>query len=668
MRNPIKYIGHACRRANPFFSRIPRNLLLLFIVATSCRATLAADIPIEDFFKRSEFLQLTLSPDGKRVAALVPVGGRFNLAVLELADRKKVRVITGETVIDVVRLSWVNNNRVVFSFGDMIEQPGLQRDSGGLIAINTDGTESRLLSPTLASRDRPSPFVLREATYLSSISTPENPTDDILVLSNNRIAKYRDVYRLNTKTGDKTLLTFDTPGHVVRWVVDHDHVVRAAVGFDEKDTFTGFYRENADAPWRKLAEYKRDAARFTPIAFDGDNKTLLVASNVGRDKSAIFKLDMQTGKVGELIVGHEAVDVSGGLLYDRLKKQHVGITINAYKPETHWFDSEWAAVQKTVDKALPSTINTLMRRDGGKVYLVTSQSDTQPVFWSLLDVEKRTLERLASSREWIKPEQMSEMRAFRFVARDGLEIPAYLTIPRGSTGKNLPLIVHPHGGPWARDSWGFNPAVQFLASRGYAVLQPNFRMSTGFGGKHFRAGFRQWGLAMQDDITDAVQWAIKEGVADPERICIYGASYGGYAALMGIIKTPELYKCAINYVGVTNLEELFDNRYWNPSVLDYTLPERLGHPDRDREVLRANSPINLVDKINRPLFMAYGGLDRNVLPEQGEQLKRALDLANKKYEWMFKPDEAHGYFSVENRIEFYSKMEVFLRQHLGPKN
>jgi dipeptidyl aminopeptidase/acylaminoacyl peptidase len=393
-----------------------------------------------------------------------------------------------------------------------------------------------------------------------------------------------------------------------------------------------------------------------------------VASNVGRDKSAIFRLDMQTGKVGDLVVGHDAVDVTGGLHFDRQKKQLVGVTIDAYKPETYWFDSEWAGVQKTVDAALPNTINTLTRSDGGRLYLVTSQSDTQPRFWSLLDMEKRTLERLVSSRDWIDPDRMSEMRVVRFTARDGLEIPSYLTIPRGSTGKNLPLIIHPHGGPWSRDSWGFNTPVQFLASRGYAVLQPNFRMSTGFGRKHFGSGFRQWGLAMQDDLTDAVQWAVKEGVADPERICIFGASYGGYAALMGIIKTPELYKCAINYVGVANLGELFNNRFWDRSMLDYSLPERLGHPEADREMLRANSPINNVEKINRPLFMAYGGRDRNVLPEQGEQLARALDRANKKYEWMFKPDEAHGYFSVENQVEFYSKVETFLRQHLGRNN
>jgi dipeptidyl aminopeptidase/acylaminoacyl peptidase len=498
----------------------------LLCALTACRATLAADIPIEDFFKRSEFLQLSLSPDGRKVAALVPVGGRFNLAVLELADRKNIRVITRETIGDVVRFWWVNDHRLVFTLGDMIEQPGLQRDGGGLIALNVDGTAARVLAPTVSNNSRRGSFA-RGATYLSSISTPENPTDDILVLSNDRSAKYPDVYRINTKSGDKTLLTFDTPGNVVRWVVDHDHVVRGAVGFDEKETFAGYYRESADAPWRKISEFKRDAAGFRPVAFDGDNKTLLVASGIGRDKVAIFKLDMQTGKVGDLIVGHDAVDVAEGLVYDRLKKQQVGIRINAYKPETHWFDAEWAAVQKTVDTALPGTINRLTRRADGKIFLVTSQSDTQPAFWSVLDMEKRTLERLVSSREWIKPEQMSEMRAFRFIARDGLEIPAYLTVPRGSSGKNLPLIVHPHGGPWARDSWGFNPEVQFLASRGFAVLQPNFRMSTGFGGRHFRAGFRQWGLAMQDDITDAVQWAIKEGVADPERICIYGASYGG---------------------------------------------------------------------------------------------------------------------------------------------
>jgi len=625
----------------------------------------AADIPIEAFFRHSEFLSLAMSPDGRKVAALVPVEGRYNLAVLDLADRNKALVVTRERVRDVVAFWWINDHRLLFSLGDLVEEPGFQRDAGGLLAINADGSEFRVLSPTLGYQVREGAFVLRRASIFRILSTPENPTDDILVQANERNARYADVYRMNARTGAKTLLTFDSPGNVVRWVVDHDHAVRAAVSFDEKDGYTSWYRDAADAPWRKLNEFRRDRTGYSPVDFDGDNRTLLVASNVGRDKTAIYRLDVDKAALGEIVVGHEAVDVSSGLIYDRAKKMHVGITINADKPETYWFDAEWATAQKLADTALPGTFNTLARREGGRRYLVTSRSDTQPVFWSLLDLDARTLSPLASSREWIKPEQMSEMKPVRIKARDGLEIPMYLTIPRGSSGKNLPMVVHPHGGPWSRDSWGFDPQVQFLASRGYAVLQPNFRMSTGFGGRHFRAGFRQWGLAMQDDVTDATQWAISEGIADPKRICIFGASYGGYAALMGIIKTPELFRCAIDYVGVTNLQDLFTNRYWATSVLDYTLPVRLGDPVADKEMLARNSPVNLADRIDRPLLMAYGGLDINVLPEQGEAMRRALDRANRKYEWMYKQSEAHGYFALENRIEFYAKVEAFLKQHIG---
>ena len=635
------------------------------VVATATQAATAADIPVEQFFKRSEFLSLTLSPDGRKIAASAPVGGRHNLVVIDLNDRKNVKVITGEVKRDVVRLRWINNRRIVFSLGDLIEQPGFQRDAGGLLAIDADGTNFRVLSATIGNQIKQGAHVIRGARFLSRLAAGADQTDDILVEANDRDARHPDVYRMNTRTGEKTLLTFDSPGNVVNWVLDQDRIVRAAVSFDDKETYSNWYRDNADAKWQKLAEFKRDQPSFYPLGFDGDNKSMLVTSDIGRDKNAIFKYDFENKRVGELVVAHDAVDVESGLIYDRIKKKYVGISIDADKPETHWFDIDWATVQKMADTTLPNTDNRLTRQEGGKLYLITSSSDTQPVFWSLLNLEAKTLEHIASSREWIKPELMSPMKPIRYKARDGLEIPAYLTLPRGSVGKNLPLIVHPHGGPWVRDHWGFNPEVQFLASRGYAVLQPNFRISTGYGNQHFKSGFKQWGLAMQDDITDAVKWAIAEGIADKDRICIYGASYGGYAALMGIIKTPELYQCAVNYVGVTNLEELFTNRFWDKSVLEYSLKARLGDPSTDQAMLKANSPVNLVDKINRPLFMAYGGLDANVLPEQGKQLGRALDRANKKYEWMFKPDEAHGYFAIENQVEFYSKMESFLRQHLG---
>jgi dipeptidyl aminopeptidase/acylaminoacyl peptidase len=270
---------------------------------------------------------------------------------------------------------------------------------------------------------------------------------------------------------------------------------------------------------------------------------------------------------------------------------------------------------------------------------------------------------------WIDPKKMSPMTPLRFKARDGLEIPAYLTVPRGSSGKNLPLVVMIHGGPWvAGDEWYWNPEVQFLASRGYAVLQPNYRGTTHYGWKHFSSSFKQWGLAMQDDVTDSVRWAIDEGVADPKRVCIYGASYGGYATMMGLAKEPQLFKCGINYVGVTDLD-LFLSATWSDfaysEFLKYQMKDMFGDASRDRERLKATSPVELASRITAPVLMAYGAQDVRVVPEHGTRMKAALERQGRPPEWMMVEGEGHGFREPKNQVMFYGAMEKFLERNIG---
>ncbi|NIW23916.1 MAG: prolyl oligopeptidase family serine peptidase [Gammaproteobacteria bacterium] len=300
--------------------------------------------------------------------------------------------------------------------------------------------------------------------------------------------------------------------------------------------------------------------------------------------------------------------------------------------------------------------------------LILAHSDTDPGSFYLLDQARGQLRYYASRMSWLNPQVLAEMRPITITARDGIKLRGYLTIPNGAERIDLPLILHPHGGPYGiRDSWGFNRHVQFLASRGYAVLQINFRGSGGYGKAFMDIAWQQWGLAMQDDLTDAVQWAIDEGIADPERVCIYGASYGGYATMAGITTTPELYQCAVNYVGVIDLRALY--AYWSGSPyvtgLEAWFERAIGHPREDRERLEATSPVNNLDGLEVPLLIVHGRRDPRVPIAQADMLTRALRRREIEHELLIKNDEGHGFVKEENNFELYSRLEAFFAEHLG---
>jgi len=302
---------------------------------------------------------------------------------------------------------------------------------------------------------------------------------------------------------------------------------------------------------------------------------------------------------------------------------------------------------------------------------VAAHSDVLPGSFYLFDLKSGKLEWLADSAPWINPRQMAPMQQVRYKARDGLEIPAHLTLPKGSEGKNLPLVVVVHGGPWVpAEGWRFDPEAQFLASRGYAVLQPEFRGTMGYGWKHFSSSFKQWGRAMQEDVTDGVRWAIDQGIVDPNRVCIYGASYGGYATMMGLVKDPDLYKCGINYVGVTDLD-LFTSATWSDFAysewLQHEVKEMFGDMSTERERLMAVSPVEHAGKIKAAVLMAYGAADVRVVPEHGTRMRSALQKYDRKVEWMMVEGEGHGYRDPENQKMFYGAMEKFLDQYIGSK-
>ena len=645
---------------------------LLASIVLGCAASqyaAAADlIPASDFAKRPKYASVQFSPDGERFAALQEFEGRFNLTVGDLKAAKLTR-ITGFKTYDVGSYAWISNLRLVLSLYD--SKKGLAEGrGGGMFAINADGSEPKMLSSTFESCRAETRFVCRQIEFARRIPGSE---DEVIAAANERDAQTEDLYRLNTRTGKKTLLTEKVPGHVGRWVIDTQGVPRAAVT-SEKGTLsqTFWFRDSADTPWRKISTSNSEAARrMEPAAFDTDG-SLMVYSNLESDTFGLYGFDAKTGKTGALLASHPIADLNTSQIIrtsDQFKP--VGLQINGDKPQTVWFDEKYGKLQALMDASLPKgNVNNFAILDNGKV-VVYSWSDRDPGQYFLYDPVKKQLEAVLRPRDWIETEKMSPMTVVRYKARDGLEIPAYLTLPVGKPAKNLPLVAVIHGGPFGvRDEWGFESDVQFLASRGYAVLQPNYRGSGGYGMKHYIAGFKQWGLAMQDDVTDGVKYLIAQGIVDPARVCIDGTSYGGYATLMALVKEPELFKCGIDEAGVSDLFWFGELGYSDFNRNDSSsagafFAETMGDPSVDKIMMEANSPRKQAAKIESPLMIIHAVRDQRVPFQHAEGMRDAMKAAGKDIEWVVYPDEAHGFAKFENRVDRYNKIEAFLKKNIG---
>jgi len=599
-------------------------------------------IPLEDFFRKPDKAMLRLSPNGRYLGYLEPYERRLNLTVKDL-QTGETRRVTEATERDLGGFVWVNDERLVYV-----------QDTGGdenfrLYSVGRDGSDPLDLTPF-------------DKVKCDIVDDLEDDPRRILFQMNQRNPELFDVYRIDVHTGEMEPIA-ENPGNVQWWCTDHDGKLRLATTTDGVNSSI-LFRDNESEPWRTVATYDfKESA--SPRQFTPDNAALYVSSNVGRDKSAIFEYDPATGRETKLIFEHDEVDVSQ-ILYSRKHRRLTGVAYESDRLHYHFFDERRREIQEFMDRELPAYENHLISwsRDETR-YVVYSGSDRSMGRYSLLDAEKMELTPLFELSPWLDEKLMCEMRPIRYTARDGLSIRGYLTLPRGVEPKNLPLIVHPHGGPWHRDSWGFDPEVQFLANRGYAVLQTNFRSSTGFGRQFWEAGFRQWGLTMQDDVTDAVQWAIGEGIADARRVAIYGGSYGGYATLSGLTKTPDLYACGISYVGVSNLFT------WIAAIPPYwklyleMLHEMVGHPEKDAERFRQTSPFFNAERITAPLFVAQGANDPRVPQKESDQIVEALRRRGVAVEYMVKENEGHGFQNEENRFDFYRAMEGFLARHLG---
>ena len=605
-------------------------------------------IPLEDFFRNSERTGYQLSPDARHISYLAPWHDRLNLFVrpIDRPDAEAVR-LTAETERSLAGYMWADNERLIFS-----------KDTAGdenyqLYGVRLDGSDLRA-------------YTAFEGVRSGIIDDLEEQPDFILICMNRRNPEVFDPYRLNLATGELTLLA-ENPGNYQGWMTDHDGKLRAAVAIVDGVNTQLLYRDTEEEPFRPvLTTNFKDVVSF--MEFTPDNREVYAATNLGRDKTVLVRMDPATCEELEVLYEDDRYDVES-ISYSRKRKKLLSVYCTGHKePVRHYFDEEERQLRKRIGEHFPGRRFGMADSDKAEEhYLVYVGGDrTRGAYW-LYDATTDQATHMADLAPWLDEAEMNEMLPVDYTTRDGLHIEAYLTLPDGLSldeARNLPVVVNPHGGPWARDTWGFSSEVQFLANRGYAVFQMNYRGSTGYGRRFLEASYKQWGLRMQDDITDGVKWLIGQGIADPARIAIYGGSYGGYATLAGLCFTPELYACGIDYVGVSNLFTFMQTipPYWRPML--EMMYEQVGNPETDREQLAATSPALHAENIRVPLLIAQGANDPRVNKAESDQMVEALRQRGITVEYMVKDNEGHGFHNQENRFDFYRAVEKFLQAHL----
>jgi dipeptidyl aminopeptidase/acylaminoacyl peptidase len=670
-------------------SRCPLSGLLALLLTAGWSSAFAVErLPVEYFAREPAANRAQLSPDGKHLAFLREYQGKASLHFLDIEKQKLSRLDLGEATLanDATKavgdFRWIGNDRLVVT--TVVWDNILY----GVTATNWDGAQNVPISGfedtslriqsaapgmmTLEARSR-----LRETIHVFN-----DKDQSILMLDRHEggggSANRPDIMRVDTLTG-RTVMEVKNPGEVARWGLDFNGVARLGV-LTHGQQSGAIYRENADAPWRTILPLEIRSGGLRPLGFDAAGQRLLVAALNPENRWAVFPLDPATGTLGKPLLSDPVYDVvpegiadAAGVglvsaLFSKKKQALVGIRYYVEAPKVKWLDRDYAGYQMSVDHAMPDTVNLLVGSgDEEKKLLWYAGSDQNPGEYFLLDVEKHKLDLLATRMPWVKPAQMAPMLSVKYTARDGLVIHGYLTVPVGHEPKDLPLVVLVHGGPWARDVWGFDPLVQLLANRGYAVLQVNYRGSVGYGEELYRRARRQIGREVQDDIEDGTRWAIAAGVADPKHIAIMGASYGGYSTLFGLGRTPELYRCGIAVAGVTDWPAFFEDSdiaeyksskgYWR---------EQLGDPVKDNYDLKSISPVNFADKITAPVLIIQGKEDQRVPPDQARRMIAALEKAGRKPQSLFIAKLGHTYGNEKQRAEIFKAVADFLEKNLGP--
>jgi len=630
-----------------------------------------------DFFRLPQIEAATMSPSGRAIAATVGTDtGRMQLAVIELGEKLAVKVIAGSSDADVSDFHWVNDERLVYTLSDNTRATAYRLPTG-LFAVNRDGSGyrelierrtrfERVVNTTIERRVLPWNFAFHSARGGdANVIVQEYKYDDDGDLRTTLL------HLLDTQTGQRRALPGPREASVRRWTVDVQGRPRAAVAIDGAAARV-LLRQGDGDEWTVVATGNRNRGDYPkPVAVDDSGAMYALRGQGAQGTSALFRFDPdKRAEDPRPLLAVDGFDFTGSLVQDSATGRLIGARYTADALATHWFDPKLRDLQKRIDEALPTTVNVVScgRCEAPTRLLIRAFSDRQPSQYYVYDLGTNALSRIGSARPWIDPARMGAEEFVEVQARDGRRIPMYVTKPAAGKGP-WPTVVMVHGGPWTRGrSWGFDAEAQFLASRGYLVVQPEFRGSTGFGFKHFQAGWRQWGQAMQDDLVDALEAAAQRGWADPKRACIAGASYGGYAALMGLVRGSDPYRCAVSWAAVTDVDLLY-SIHWSDIDDDakaYGYPVLIGDPKRDADMLAAHSPLKQAAMIQRPLLLAHGGVDRRVPVEHANRLRDALKGSKAELEWVLYADEGHGWALPANDVDFWGRVEKFLARHLGP--
>ncbi|CAN5336433.1 hypothetical protein BH11PSE9_BH11PSE9_13210 [soil metagenome] len=593
-------------------------------------------------------LSMTISPNGKLIAA-IGFNGKLSAGLVIDADTLEARVLVNP---EQIRRNWIYT-RVPTAMSWL---------SDTLLAVDFNDRDSEVMN--LSGKK----ITGLGERFIRTMSVKGSATPWALVYRN---IDSGDIDLVDPVTRERKAFRVSLPGKLRAWAFDAQGALRAVTMMDtafwsDKSKLSNWYRADESSPWQLLEEAPVTEALWTPIFVPQEPGTLIVRSDKGRDTNAIFAYDIPSRSQGQLMVGHPRQDI---LAAQGLEAAVFGgVVTEGLKRETHWFEPRWAALQASVDAALPQRVNILSDDSGGRI-LVFSHGDVDPGRWYVLDIASSRLREVGQVKPDIDPATMRPMETLDYKSGDGLTIPAYLTRPKGVSGP-APLVVLIHGGPNVRDHWGWDPEVQLLAANGYAVFQPQFRGSTGFGRSFEHAGYGQWGLAMQDDITDGVKYLVAKGMADPERICIVGASYGGYAALWGVVKTPDLYKCAVTFAGVTDIEYMLKD--WSDTNSSAVAREiqltRVGDAAKDKARFGQVSPLKQAGRIKVPLLIAHGDEDERVPISHSRKLMDALKENGKTFEWLPLKGEGHGFTYVANQRKYYAAVLKFLDQNIGSQS
>ena len=648
-------------------------LQLAFVSATRAAAPEAVPAPpsIATFFRNADLQEAKLSPSGHWLAITTAAeAGRVFLAIVDLDGKREAHAVARFSDADIRSFDWVNDERLVFNTIDLEAAPADRSFGPGLFSVKRDGSELRTLIRlryTPVSSEARIGVQPLEADH-GLLSVIRDGSDDVIVgqIQGDAGGDLRSITpkRLNVVTGRTSSIAVGIPDRVTEWEFDPKGVPRVAIRTNKGVTEI-LWHAAPDAPWQSLASYAPYSAPFHPVAVD--NAGVLYVSNADHGSSALERFDFATGKPdGKPVLRIKGFDFTGQTILDADSKRLLGVSYEGDALATVWFDPDMKRLQEVSDQRLPGRTNLLTCRrcteDG--VLLVHSFSEQDPGSFWLYRASDKTWDAIGEVRRDIDPRQMGQLDMYRFKARDGLEVPVWETRPAHAPKGPLPAVVLVHGGPWVRGvHWEWNPDAQFLASRGYVVIEPEFRGSTGYQRMLFTKGFKQWGLAMQDDVADAVQWAVARGDIDPKRVCIAGASYGGYATLMGLVRQPDLYRCGVAWVAVTDPRLLLEADWRSDSSAEsreYSLPMLLGDPDKDAALLRDAAPVEHAAEIRAPLLMAFGRADRRVPLRHGERLKEAMEKAGLAPQYVVYDGEGHGWQKVENRVDFWNRVERFL--------